>query len=222
MAKKRQKKQGGQQFLSDEDYIRQRARTLKIGTCYVSDAITKAGESNIIISRLHTGGRVSIGVYLVDAYCLGLKDSFYRLRIEDYELEDIVSQNFRGFSDHVLGRILALPQDTLREDLEQLLYYHIGLTCDGIPEDYDADGYDGTLTHCVILLAEVGNDTSSLEAVLEVLRQNNEFGRQYLGGISCIQMSRPESDRIVAKTRSPLQNWTCRPQGMRRLWQGSP
>ena len=73
MAKKRQKKQGGQQFLSDENYIRQRARTLKIGTCYVSDAIIKAGEGNIIVSRLHTGGRVSIGVYLVDAYCLGLK-----------------------------------------------------------------------------------------------------------------------------------------------------
>lgn len=92
MAKKRQKKQGGQQFLSDENYIRQRARTLKIGTCYVSDAIIKAGEGNIIVSGLHTGGgRVSIGVYLVDAYCLGLKDSFYRLRIEDYELEDIVS-----------------------------------------------------------------------------------------------------------------------------------
>ena len=86
MAKKRQKKQGGQQFLSDENYIRQRARTLKIGTCYVSDAITKAGEGTVIVSRLHTGGRVSISVYLVDAYCLGLKDSFYRLRIKDYEL----------------------------------------------------------------------------------------------------------------------------------------
>ena len=57
MAKKRQKKQGGQQFLSDENYIRQRARTLKIGTCYVSDAITKAGEGTVIVSRLHTGGR---------------------------------------------------------------------------------------------------------------------------------------------------------------------
>lgn len=57
MAKKRQKKQGGQQFLSDENYIRQRAQTLKIGTCYVSDAITKAGEGTVIVSRLHTGGR---------------------------------------------------------------------------------------------------------------------------------------------------------------------
>ena len=366
MAKKKHKKQGGQQFLSDENYIRQRARTLKIGTCYVSDAITKAGEGSIIVSRLHTGGRVSIGMYLVDAYCLGLKDSFCRLRIEDYELEDIVShpnqkfrecsyeeahnwiygaidwaeeagikphkswaltrymleedtedvplldlefghegkhllmandqrelnyylplleknlgegnyswtvkydsisdmdgdeddddheepidaderlrplfneqtirqiiekakndpefsgcsdlfkrygpdvaysyqhpdypaevslhhpwlqevladsQNFHGFSEQLLGRILALPHDTLREDLEQLLYYHIGLTCDGIPEDYDADGYDGTLNHCVILLAEVGNDTSSLEAVLEVLRQNNEFYEYHLGDV---------------------------------------
>ena len=47
MAKKRQKKQGGQQFLSDENYIRQKARTLKIGTCYASNAITKAEEAGI-------------------------------------------------------------------------------------------------------------------------------------------------------------------------------
>ena len=34
MAKKKQKKQQGQQFLSPEQYIKQKARTLEIGTCY--------------------------------------------------------------------------------------------------------------------------------------------------------------------------------------------
>lgn len=36
MAKKKQKKQG-QQFLSPEQYLKQRARTLEIGKCYMTD-----------------------------------------------------------------------------------------------------------------------------------------------------------------------------------------
>lgn len=36
MAKKKQKKQG-QQFLSPEQYLKQRARTLEIGICYMTD-----------------------------------------------------------------------------------------------------------------------------------------------------------------------------------------
>ena len=71
MAKKKQKKQG-QQFLSPEQYIKQKARTLEIGTCYVSDDIEKAGEGHVIVSRKHTGGRVSVAVYLVDIWCVGV------------------------------------------------------------------------------------------------------------------------------------------------------
>lgn len=33
----KKKKQGGQQFLSPEQYLKQKARTLEIGKCYISD-----------------------------------------------------------------------------------------------------------------------------------------------------------------------------------------
>ncbi|MBP3744365.1 MAG: hypothetical protein J6I34_02980 [Prevotella sp.] len=61
MAKKKQKKQG-QQFLSPEQYIKQRARSLEIGACYVSGDIEAMGEGHVIVSRKHTGGRVSMAV----------------------------------------------------------------------------------------------------------------------------------------------------------------
>ena len=51
MAKKKQKKQQGQQFLSPEQYIKQKARTLEIGACYVSDGLETMGEGHIIVSR---------------------------------------------------------------------------------------------------------------------------------------------------------------------------
>ena len=42
MAKKKKRHGGGQQFLSPEKYLRERARTLEIGTCYVTKNIDEA------------------------------------------------------------------------------------------------------------------------------------------------------------------------------------
>jgi len=337
MAKKKQKKQQtGQQFLSPEQYMKQRARSLEIGACYVSDDMTECGEGHVIVTRRHTGGRISAAIYLVDTYCLGVKDSFFRLRLEEDELEDMLSQEpsirecsyeeahnwvygaiawaeeagiepdksfavtkymlkedtddvplieyeFGRDGKHLLMannnleasrylpllkknlgegnfaftiktdydedfewdpekmlerlehasenplfkrygpsteytyqhpdypktlqldspewfyqelqntdnalylpeeltcRILALPRDIVRHDLEQIVLYHIGKTCDGIPDDYDSDGYTGILSNCVILLGEVGSEDSSLDVVLELLRQSDKFKDYHFG-----------------------------------------
>lgn len=335
MAKKKQKQQ---QFLSPEQYLKQRVRTLKIGKCYMTD-LTKYGLGHIIVTRNHTGGKVSLADYLVDIYCLGVKDSFYRLRMEDYEVEDLIDnidakectyneahnwvygaivfaeeagiepdksfnltqymleedtddipliefeygKNGKHFlvahsqqeankylpllnknlgdgnynivvnatpdydddetdddfdldnaverlknwkdnpmfktygpdveyaykhpeypstltlhhswlqdeladpdnalylKDELIDRILALPHEELREDLENIIMYHIGLTCDDIPDDYDNGKYNGTLCTAIMLLAEVGNDTTSLDAVLEAMRQSPDFFDYHFG-----------------------------------------
>ena len=83
--------------------------------------------------------------------------------------------------DEVTDRILALPRDTVRHDLEQIVLYHMGQTCDGIPDDYDPDGYAGTISHCIFLLGELGNEDSSLDVVLEVLRQSSDFIDYHFG-----------------------------------------
>lgn len=97
--KKKHNKQQGQQFLSPEQYIRQKARTLELGKCYVGDDIEKMGEAHIIVSRKHTGGRVSMAVFLVDIWCVGVKDSFYRLRMEDYEFQDLIDSYSMGLRE---------------------------------------------------------------------------------------------------------------------------
>ncbi len=80
-----------------------------------------------------------------------------------------------GLSDAQVDEILSLPHDSLRKDLENILLFNIGLSCDGIPDEMASKPFSGVIGHCVILLGEVGNDTSSLNAVLEVLRQNDDF-----------------------------------------------
>ena len=56
------------------------------------------------------------------------------------------TENAIYLKDELTDRILALPHDALRQDLENLMMYHIGLTCDGIPEGYDDGQYICTLS----------------------------------------------------------------------------
>ncbi len=90
MAKKKNKGQQTQQHLSPEQFIKQKARALEIGPCYLTDDLTDMKEGYVVVTRRHTGGRVSLAMFLVDVYCLGVKDSFYRLRMDPEEFEDFV------------------------------------------------------------------------------------------------------------------------------------
>ena len=76
--------------MSDHEYIRQKARTLKIGKCYVTKLFDLAGEGNVFVTRLHTGGNVSVASFLVDKYCLGVKDAYCRLRMDPMEFYDFL------------------------------------------------------------------------------------------------------------------------------------
>ena len=332
MAKK--KKTAKQQtFLSPEQYVREKARTLEIGDCFINEDCDELGLGHIVVTRLHKGGRKTIGVYLVDKYCLGVKDAFYQLRMDDVDYEDFIQTMSREYhlkrisyneahnliygaiefaeeagiapckdfalakyileedteaiplieyeygkdgkhllvvssrkeadrylptlranlgsdfnfiiednpfetpepdddlfgedfiermevfqekhknavkwnqsysyrhpqypvaleventsvlqtisdpenvclSDAQVDEILSLPHDSLRRDLENILLFNIGLSCDGIPKEMSDAPFSGVIAHCVMLLGEVGNDSSSLNAVLEVLRQTDNF-----------------------------------------------
>ena len=91
------------------------------------------------------------------------------------------TENSLYLPDELTERILALPRDIVRHDFEQIILYHIGLTCDGIPDDYDPDGYTGILSNSVVLLGEVGNEESSLDVILELLRQSDDFMDYHFG-----------------------------------------
>ena len=339
MAKNKKKKnnnkgQQTQQFLSPEQFIRQKARTLELGPCYITDDIITIKEGYVVVTRRHTGGRISMGMFLVDAYCLGVKNSFYRLRMEPEEFEDFVNgipdaeecsyneahnwiygsiafaeeagiaphksfnltqylleedtddiplieykfgkngkhylfchsnleagkylpllkknlgddfyytigpddENDRdeledfdedslsiNLKDHALFNpnafeteytyqhpeypktlneadrafekmisnlaegtvisnktitdILSQPHDIIRAQLERIILYHIGQTCDEISDDDDKDGFSAIIAFCVALLGEVGNEESSLEVLLEILRQTDDFYEYHL------------------------------------------
>lgn len=52
-----------------------------VGT-WESDGLWEAGIGNLVIARRMPNGSIACGAFLVDAYCLGVKDAFFRLASE--------------------------------------------------------------------------------------------------------------------------------------------
>lgn len=344
MAKKKKNIQP-QQMLSPEQFIKQKARNLPIEVCYISKDIEEVGEGTVIVVRRHPNDKFTLATYLLDIFCLGVKDTFYRLRLDEFEYEEFFDKytsmevkeityneahnwiygaiafaeeagiaphkdfnvtqymleedtediplieynygkdgkhflvamsqlelsryipilkknlgddfdyvlqddedeyddyeevqdedeepidlkqlmenfknsplfkkygpdteytyqhpeypmvlnvenkglvstlfdpaNFSGLSDEDTDRILVMPHDTLRRDLEQIILFHTGETCDGIPEDlWEADN-GSPITHALFLLGEIG-DEGSLDVVLETLRQSSEYSDFHFGDL---------------------------------------
>ena len=84
--------------MSPEKYLRTKARTLAIGKCYMTNF--DEGEGHVIVTRKHTGGKISMACYLVDKYSVGVNDSFYRLRMEPDEYEEFISRYEEGLGLH--------------------------------------------------------------------------------------------------------------------------
>lgn len=82
--------------------------------------------------------------------------------------------------DELIQKILALPHDELRVDLEQITLFETGCTCEGIIQERCNSAYTSVMIHCMILLGELGNP-SSLSVVLETLRQNEAFYNYHVG-----------------------------------------
>lgn len=65
------------QKLSPEKYILTKARLLPVYKCFVTKDWKTAGMSNVLVMRRHVNGNCTAGIYLVDLFCLGIKDSAY-------------------------------------------------------------------------------------------------------------------------------------------------
>lgn len=84
------KKNSYKPAFNESDYIRQRVRTLPVGKCYMIPDWEETGETVAIVTRCHPKGTFTVGTYLIDTFCLGVKDSFYRFSINEYDLEELL------------------------------------------------------------------------------------------------------------------------------------
>lgn len=75
------------QMLSPENYIRKKVRTLPIYECLVRSDWEETKMTTVLVARNHTNGNITVCSYLVDLFCLGVKDSMYLFNapVQEYE-----------------------------------------------------------------------------------------------------------------------------------------
>lgn len=93
MAKKKSKsKNKGQQqaALSPYRFMREKARTLPIGKPNIAPPDwQESGMAHVIVTRVRPSGNLVMGAFLVDTFCLGVKDAGYH--------ENMVPSDFEGY-----------------------------------------------------------------------------------------------------------------------------
>ncbi|OWK70033.1 hypothetical protein [Pedobacter sp. AJM] len=80
-----------QLFQKPENFIKSRARQLQLGKCYISANWEESGIANVIVSRIPINGNLTIGMYLVDFKCLGIKDSAFKFNIPLDEVQYLIA-----------------------------------------------------------------------------------------------------------------------------------
>jgi len=73
------------QMLSPENYIRKKVRNLPVYECLVNTEWKEQGVAHIVVARNHTNGNITACMYLVDLFCLGIKNTQYLFNIPESE-----------------------------------------------------------------------------------------------------------------------------------------
>jgi hypothetical protein len=71
-----------QQNLSPEKYIASKGRSLPYHESLINDDWKESGIASIILSKKMPSGKLITGIYIVDIYCLGLKNTLYKFALD--------------------------------------------------------------------------------------------------------------------------------------------
>jgi hypothetical protein len=92
MAKKKTKPASQTPALSDKSYLTSgRARKLPIYKCMVNHDWKETGMAQVYVLRKHVNGNVTVGIYLADLLCAGVKSAFYLFNITESKFNELVS-----------------------------------------------------------------------------------------------------------------------------------
>ncbi len=77
--------------------MREKARTLPIGKCYISPPDwQESGMAHIIVTRVRPSGNLVMSSFLVDTFCLGVKDAGYHENMTPSDFEEYLNNYRKG------------------------------------------------------------------------------------------------------------------------------
>ncbi|WDF77837.1 hypothetical protein ACFGVS_19200 [Mucilaginibacter sp. AW1-7] len=170
--------------LSAEKYIKTQARLLPIAECIINEDWETAGIANILVARKHKNGNLTIGLFLVDMYCLGPKDALYEFNLSPEKYDEWKDKLAYGIiaCDYVLAHNIIygavayaedygfkphkdfeIAQYILEEDSEDIELIEIKFGVDGmpcfVPGPNDSDHKIQTIINTLNRTAGYGNYT---------------------------------------------------------------
>lgn len=193
------KKKGApvQQALSPEKYIQTKCRNLPIVECLIGENWQEVGMATIVVARRHTNGNYTLGIYLVDTFCLGLKDSVYKFNITEEEYEEYkellsVSSGMLVISYNEAHNIIygaiayaeelgiqpckdfSLTQYLLEEDTDEIPLIEYTFGKDGKPCLIVASALEGS-RYLPIIEAAIGDDFRYFIQGNEYVFEDNDY-----------------------------------------------
>lgn len=91
MAKKK-KGESQPKAVSPEKYMRTKVCNLPISACYVNDNWQELGIAHVLVIRAHKQGTFSFANFLVDTFCRGVYDSWYRVNVEEEYVDELIER----------------------------------------------------------------------------------------------------------------------------------
>lgn len=87
-----------QSYLNEDNYIKTgKARNLPIVNCLINTDWEETGIASVIVVRQHVNQNFTLGLYMVDLYCVGVKDTHFYFNISENEFLSLtysISQNY--------------------------------------------------------------------------------------------------------------------------------
>jgi hypothetical protein len=85
-------KLSAQKNLSPEKYIITRAHELPFHECFVNKNWKTGGMASIAISKTMPSGKFIVGLYMIDIFCLGLKDTLFQFALDSYGYHEFMER----------------------------------------------------------------------------------------------------------------------------------
>src|ERR1035437_6427475 len=81
-----------QQQLSPGKYIISKGALLPFHECLINEDWKKGGLATVVISKKMPSGKIIVGLYLIDMYCLGLKDTSYKFAFSAFDYAEFLNE----------------------------------------------------------------------------------------------------------------------------------
>lgn len=99
-----------------------------------------------------------------------------KVKLNHPEVRRIVETELEDVTDEEIDQLLALPADSVREDLHNLIMWQIGQLWGKTDEELDAKGICWPIiSNSLMFLTQIGTVEGTLPIILEVLRQSDDF-----------------------------------------------